>query len=72
MANVACGFHAGDSALMLKSVRMAKAKGVKIGAHPGLPGKLIEREQLVSRLRIWLSSSLNCITSCMLTLLQIS
>ncbi|MED4750893.1 5-oxoprolinase subunit PxpA [Brevibacillus choshinensis] len=36
-ANIACGFHAGDPATMRKTVRMAMAKGVAIGAHPGLP-----------------------------------
>ena len=36
-ANVACGFHAGDPIIMDRTVRMAKAKGVEIGAHPGLP-----------------------------------
>lgn len=36
VANVACGFHAGDPSLMLKTVRLAKAHNVKIGAHPGL------------------------------------
>ena len=39
--NVACGFHAGDSDIMLKTARLAKQKGVSIGAHPGfrdLPG----------------------------------
>ena len=34
-ANVACGFHAGDQDTMLKTARLAKAKGVAIGAHPG-------------------------------------
>jgi len=34
-ANVACGFHAGDPDVMLRTVRAAKAKGVAIGAHPG-------------------------------------
>ena len=33
--NVACGFHAGDSDIMLKTARLAKQKGVSIGAHPG-------------------------------------
>jgi UPF0271 protein len=33
-ANVACGFHAGDSDIMLKTAQLAKAKGVGIGAHP--------------------------------------
>ncbi|MGE7835550.1 LamB/YcsF family protein [Viridibacillus arvi] len=36
-ANVACGFHAGDPTVMRETVKMAIAKGVKIGAHPGLP-----------------------------------
>lgn len=36
VANVACGFHAGDPSLMLKTIRMAKAHNVKVGAHPGL------------------------------------
>ncbi len=34
-ANIACGFHAGDPETMLKTVRLAKAKQVAIGAHPG-------------------------------------
>ncbi|WP_322517029.1 5-oxoprolinase subunit PxpA [Rhodopseudomonas palustris] len=33
--NVACGFHAGDPDIMHKTVAMAKAHGVAIGAHPG-------------------------------------
>lgn len=33
--NVACGFHAGDPDIMHKTVSMAKARGVAIGAHPG-------------------------------------
>ncbi len=33
--NVACGFHAGDSETMRKTVELAKARGVSIGAHPG-------------------------------------
>ncbi|MCI1187840.1 LamB/YcsF family protein [Hymenobacter sp. DH14] len=36
-ANVACGFHAGDPAVMRATVRAALAHGVAIGAHPGLP-----------------------------------
>jgi UPF0271 protein len=33
--NIACGFHAGDSETMRKTVDLAKARGVSIGAHPG-------------------------------------
>lgn len=37
IANVACGFHAGDPTVMQKTVRIAKRCGVKVGAHPSLP-----------------------------------
>ena len=33
--NIACGFHAGDADIMRKTVELAKARGVSIGAHPG-------------------------------------
>jgi 5-oxoprolinase (ATP-hydrolysing) subunit A len=35
--SIACGFHAGDPAVMRQTVRMAAQAGVSIGAHPGLP-----------------------------------
>ncbi|AIR83956.1 MULTISPECIES: 5-oxoprolinase subunit PxpA [Erwiniaceae] len=38
-ANIACGFHAGDPAIMTRMVRLAKENGVGIGAHPGLPDR---------------------------------
>lgn len=34
-ANVACGFHAGDPDIMAATFRIAKEKGVSVGAHPG-------------------------------------
>ncbi|PYE88075.1 LamB/YcsF family protein [Phyllobacterium leguminum] len=34
-ANVACGFHAGDPAGILKTLRVARERGVVIGAHVG-------------------------------------
>jgi UPF0271 protein len=34
-ASIACGFHAGDPTVMATAVRLAKANGVSIGAHPG-------------------------------------
>lgn len=34
-ANIACGLHAGDADIMRKTVDLAKARGVSIGAHPG-------------------------------------
>lgn len=36
-ANIACGFHAGDAAVMKKTVKLALKYNVAIGAHPGLP-----------------------------------
>ncbi|MCL2896930.1 LamB/YcsF family protein [Brenneria tiliae] len=39
-ANVACGFHAGDAAIMADSVRLAKAHQVDLGAHVGFPDLL--------------------------------
>lgn len=37
IANVACGFHAGDPLVMARTVALCKAHGVEVGAHPGLP-----------------------------------
>jgi lactam utilization protein B len=36
-ANIACGFHGGDPHVMRKTVELAVAHGVAVGAHPGLP-----------------------------------
>jgi UPF0271 protein len=36
-ANVACGFHAGDPAVMRQTLALAKNRGVAVGAHPGFP-----------------------------------
>jgi UPF0271 protein len=36
-ANIACGFHAGDPAVMRKTAQTALKNGVALGAHPGLP-----------------------------------
>jgi UPF0271 protein len=36
-ANIACGFHAGDPVVMARTVQMAAAKGVAVGAHPSYP-----------------------------------
>jgi UPF0271 protein len=38
-ANVACGAHAGDEALMRLTLRQARAHGVAVGAHPGYPDR---------------------------------
>ncbi|MEM5529604.1 5-oxoprolinase subunit PxpA [Gammaproteobacteria bacterium AS21] len=36
-ANIACGFHAGDPLVMQKTLALAKANNVCVGAHPGYP-----------------------------------
>ena len=36
-ANVACGFHAGDPEIMAHTFKIAKQRGVSVGAHPGFP-----------------------------------
>ena len=38
-ANVACGFHAGDPAIMDRTVRQAMRRGVDVGAHVGFPDR---------------------------------
>jgi UPF0271 protein len=39
-ANIACGWHGGDPAVMRTTVEMAVDKGVGVGAHVGLPDLL--------------------------------
>lgn len=39
-ANVACGYHAGDPVIMDRTVRLALANGVDLGAHVGFPDLL--------------------------------
>jgi 5-oxoprolinase (ATP-hydrolysing) subunit A len=39
-ANIACGFHAGDPAVMRHTISIAKQHGVAPGAHPGFPDLL--------------------------------
>ncbi|MCI5699727.1 MAG: 5-oxoprolinase subunit PxpA [Lachnospiraceae bacterium] len=36
-ANVACGYHASDPVVMMKTIQMAAENGIGIGAHPGFP-----------------------------------
>ncbi len=40
MANIACGFHASDPSTMDKTVKLAVANRVSIGAHPGFDDKI--------------------------------
>ncbi len=38
-ANVACGFHGGDPVVLQETVRLAKSRGVRVGAHPSYPDR---------------------------------
>lgn len=38
-ANIACGFHAGDPAIALATLRAAVQHGVQAGAHPSFPDR---------------------------------
>ena len=63
-ANLACGFHAGDPVIMDRTVRMARARGVDVGAHVGFPDLLgfgrrpmqIEPKELVAYVLYQLSA----------------
>ncbi|WP_371374974.1 5-oxoprolinase subunit PxpA [Thalassotalea aquiviva] len=37
IANIACGFHAGDPLLIQQTLTLAKKYGVKVSAHPSYP-----------------------------------
>ena len=39
MANIACGFHAGDADVMANTLTLAKQHKVMVGAHPSYPDK---------------------------------
>ncbi|GGE10692.1 UPF0271 protein [Aureimonas endophytica] len=39
-ANVACGFHAGDPAGILRTLKAAAARGVAVGAHVSYPDRV--------------------------------
>jgi 5-oxoprolinase (ATP-hydrolysing) subunit A len=39
-ANIAAGFHAGDPSVLRDTIRLAKAHGVAVGAHPGFPDRM--------------------------------
>lgn len=38
-ANLACGFHAGDPSILNRTIRLARERGVDIGAHVGFPDR---------------------------------
>ena len=55
-ANIACGAHAGDAAVMRRTLRMASTQGVACGAHPGfadLAGFVAEARRRFSTSPSW-------------------
>jgi UPF0271 protein len=58
LANVACGFHGGDPAVMQRTVQLASEHGVAVGAHPSYPDRqgfgrramALDREELAATL----------------------
>jgi UPF0271 protein len=36
-ASVAAGFHGGDPSVLRRTIRLAAARGISVGVHPGLP-----------------------------------
>jgi UPF0271 protein len=38
-ANIAAGLHAGDPSVLRRTITLAKAHGVAVGAHPGFPDR---------------------------------
>lgn len=38
-ANIACAYHASDPVVMRATVRAARAAGIAVGSHPGLPDR---------------------------------
>ncbi len=51
-ANIACGFHAGDTETMSQTIKLAKKNNVSIGAHPSFDDK-----ENFGRKRIYLSEA---------------
>ena len=39
-ASIACGFHAGNPAVMSATLALAKEHGVAVGAHPSFPDQI--------------------------------
>lgn len=59
-ANVCCGIHAGSPELTAFTVDLCRAKGIRVGAHPGYPDRpsMGRRPIDVEHQRAWLDSVL--------------
>lgn len=62
-ANIACGAHAGDEATMRATVKLARAHGVAVGAHPGFPDREhFGRREIAApadEVRVWVRQQVN-------------
>jgi UPF0271 protein len=66
-ANIACGVHAGDAALMDTTVELALMNGVAVGAHPSFPdragfGRAMLRLSAVS-IEAWIAYQLGALSA---------
>ncbi len=76
MANIACGFHAGDADVMAATLKLAKQHGVVVGAHPSYPdlqgfgrrSMLLSHAEIVNCLRYQIAALDGMARSCGLTL----
>ncbi|MBI5016111.1 MAG: LamB/YcsF family protein [Deltaproteobacteria bacterium] len=66
-ASVACGYHAGDRATMERTVALCRARGVSVGAHPGLPDRegfgRHERPVRLGEVRAWVSDQVRALAA---------
>ncbi|TDR19441.1 LamB/YcsF family protein [Marinicella litoralis] len=65
--NIACGAHAGNPAVMAKTIEMAKANKVQIGAHPSFPDRenfgRSKMDFSISRLKPIVVEQIQCLQS---------
>lgn len=56
--NIACGGHAGNTKSILKTLKLAKKHGVKVGAHPSFPDRDNFGRELITITKSELSQSI--------------
>ena len=68
-ANVACGFHGGDPNVMVETARLAKQKGVSVGAHPGFNdlagfGRRVIRGDTMAEIETMIAYQIGALQAC--------
>ena len=68
-ANIACGFHGGDPNIMVETSRMAKEKGVSVGAHPGFNdlwgfGRRVIRGDTMAEIETMIAYQIGALQAC--------